>query len=66
MSKLEQIEKSVAALSKEEMKRFGVWFAEFQSEIWNGQIKPGFDAGRLDFLNASARDEIKSGRMLPL
>ena len=66
MSKLEQVEKSVAALSKEEMKRFGVWFAEFQSEIWNEQTKTGFDAGRLSFLNASARDEIKSGRMLPL
>jgi hypothetical protein len=66
MSKLEQIEKSVAALSKEEMKRFGVWFAEFQSGHWNDQAKSGFETGRLDFLNASARDEIKSGRMLPL
>jgi hypothetical protein len=28
MTKLEQIELSVAALSKDEMKQFAVWFAE--------------------------------------
>lgn len=62
MTKLEQIEKSVEALSKDELKQFAAWFSELQAERWDRQIEEDSAAGRLDELVAKARDEIKAGK----
>ena len=50
MTKLEQIEKSVAELSKEELKAFAKWFEELQADLWDRQIEADAKAGRLDKL----------------
>ena len=66
MTKLEQIEHSVAALSKEEMEKFAEWFAELRADLWDQQIEGDAKAGRLDKFIASARAEIKAGKVRPL
>lgn len=66
MTKLEQIEQSVAALSSEEMKKFAAWFAELQADLWDRQIEADAKAGRLDKLIASAKEEIRAGKVRPL
>ncbi len=66
MTKLEQIEQSVAALSKTEMKKFARWFAELQADMWDRQIEADFKAGRLDQLTAKALAEIAAGKVRPL
>lgn len=66
MTKLEQIEKSVEALSKDELKKFAAWFAELQAERWDKQIEEDVAAGRLDKLAEEALAELKVGRTRPL
>jgi hypothetical protein len=66
MTKLEQIEKSVAELSKEELKAFAKWFAELQADLWDRQIEADAKAGRLDKLAEKALADHKAGRTRPL
>jgi hypothetical protein len=63
MTKLEQIEKSVAALSPEELK---AWFEAFQADVWDMQIETDAKAGRLDKLAEQALAELRAGRVRPL
>ncbi|WP_292418844.1 hypothetical protein [Mesorhizobium sp.] len=63
MTKLEQIEKSVAELSPEELKAFAAWFETLQADLWNKQIEADAKAGRLDKLVAEARAEIAAGKL---
>ena len=63
MTKLEQIEKSVSELSPEEFKAFSDWFAELQARQWDEQIARDLEAGRLDDLISSARQEIAEGKV---
>src|SRR3954451_22928646 len=58
MTKLEQIEKSVAELSEKELKAFAKWFEELQADLWDRQIEADAKAGRLDNLIAEAKAEI--------
>ncbi|WP_164987205.1 MULTISPECIES: hypothetical protein [Mesorhizobium] len=48
MTKLEQIERSIAALSPKELKAFAKWFEAFQADVWDKQIQADAKAGRLD------------------
>ncbi|MGF7004598.1 hypothetical protein [Aminobacter sp. BE322] len=66
MTKLEQLQKSVEALSKDELKKFAAWFAELQAERWDRQIAEDAAAGRLDMLAEKALAEIRAGRTRPL
>jgi hypothetical protein len=66
MTKLEQIEKSVAELSPEELKAFAAWFEALQADLWDKQIEADAKAGRLDRLVAEARAEIASGKLRDL
>lgn len=66
MTKLEQIEKSVESLSKDELKEFAAWFAELQAERWDRQIEEDVAAGKLDRFAEDALAEFKSGRTRPL
>lgn len=66
MTKLEQIEKSVAELSPEEMKAFADWFAELQADLWDRQIEDDVKAGRLDELAEEALADHREGRTRPL
>ncbi|MDX8447759.1 hypothetical protein [Mesorhizobium captivum] len=66
MTKLEQIEKSVAELSPEDLKAFATWFEELQADMWDKQIEADAKAGRLDKLLAEAREEIAAGKLRDL
>jgi hypothetical protein len=66
MTKLEQIEKSVASLSDEELKSFAEWFDELRWERWDRQIESDAKSGKLDRLVADARAEIAAGKVKPL
>ena len=63
MSKLEQIETEISSLSAEELARFGRWFAEFDSDVWDRQIERDLASGKLDDLIAEAEKDLKAGRM---
>ncbi|ESZ18818.1 MULTISPECIES: hypothetical protein [Mesorhizobium] len=62
MSKLEQIEKSVAELSPEELKAFAAWFEALKAEMWDRQIEADAKAGRLDKLAEQALADHRAGR----
>ncbi len=66
MTKLEQIEKSVAELSSDELKAFAVWFEALQADLWDKQIEADADAGRLDKLAEQALADHRAGRTRPL
>ncbi|MER8827876.1 hypothetical protein NKH73_17220 [Mesorhizobium sp. M0938] len=66
MSKLEQIEKSVAELSPEELKAFAAWFEGLQADMWDRQIEADAKAGRLDRLAEQALADHRAGRTRPL
>jgi DNA repair photolyase len=66
MTKLEQIEKSVAELSPAEMRRFARWFEEHKETEWDRQIEADAKAGKLDKFISEARAEIKTGKLTPL
>ena len=58
MTKLEQIEKAVTALSPKEIKQFANWFAEFHADLWDQQIASDVESGRLDQFIAEAREQL--------
>ena len=66
MTKLEQIEKSVAELGPEDLKAFTAWFEALQADLWDKQIEADAKAGRLDKLVAEARAEIAAGKLRDL
>jgi len=66
MTKLEQIEKSVADLSPEELKAFAAWFEALQADMWDRQIEADAKAGRLDKLADQALADHRAGRTRPL
>lgn len=66
MTKLEQIEKSVASLSDEELKSFAEWFDELRWERWDRRLEDDVKAGKFDKLIEDSRAEIAAGKTKPL
>ena len=66
MTKLEQIEKSIAALSDQELKELASWFDELRWQRWDRQIEDDSKAGRLDKFIAEAKAELAAGKTRPL
>jgi len=66
MTKLEQIEKSVAELSPDELKAFAAWFEALQADMWDRQIETDAKSGRLDKLAEQALADHRAGRTRPL
>ena len=62
MTKLEQIEQAVLALSEAEQAKFRKWFAELEAQRWDEQIERDAKAGKLDKLAERARAAHKAGR----
>jgi hypothetical protein len=65
-NKLEQIEKSIAVLSDQELKELAAWFDELRWERWDRQLEDDVKAGRLDKLIGDAKAEITAGKTRPL
>ena len=66
MTKLEQIEKSIAALSDQELKELASWFEELRWQRWDRQLEDDVKAGRLDRLADEALADFNAGRTRPL
>ncbi|MGE7368015.1 hypothetical protein ACQKKX_02955 [Neorhizobium sp. NPDC001467] len=66
MTKLEQIEKSVAELTGEELEAFSDWFDSFQAARWDERIESDSTSGKLDGLAEGALAEFEARRTRPL
>ena len=62
MTRIEDIEKAVEALSSEELARFRAWFEEFDARLFDDKIERDAKAGKLDKLIADARANHDAGR----
>lgn len=66
MSKIENIEHQIQALSPEELVQFRAWFLEFDWAAWDRQLERDVAAGKLDALAEKALRDHASGKTTPL
>lgn len=66
MTKLQQIEQSIEALSDAEIKELAAWFEELRWQRWDRQLEADVAAGKLDELISEAKAEISAGKTTPL
>ena len=62
MSRVEEIEVQIKALTPEELQAFRAWFAEFDAALWDGQLETDAAAGKLDGLAKQALKDHGEGR----
>ena len=55
MSKIDDLERQIQALSAKELAAFRSWFAEFDAAAWDRQFEADVKAGKLDALGDHAR-----------
>jgi hypothetical protein len=61
VSELEALERNVANLSADALKKFRTWFAEFDAQMWDSQIESDSRNGKLDALVSEALAEHRAG-----
>jgi hypothetical protein len=66
MTRLDQIEKSIAELPEDELKVLAAWFDELRWSRWDQSLEADEKAGRLDRFIAEAKAEITAGKTRPL
>lgn len=66
MGNVEEIERAVSELDREQLAAFRRWFLEFDSEGWDHQLEEDIAAGRLDELGEEAVADFREGRTRPL
>jgi hypothetical protein len=66
MSKIEELEQKVQALSPEELAQFREWFLEFDWAAWDRQLARDVGAGKLDALAEKALRDHAAGKTKPL
>lgn len=66
MTKLEKIEKDIAALDQSELAVLAGWFAEYHAKLWDDQIEQDVISGRLNGLIRAAEREISEGKLRSL
>lgn len=66
MSKIEELEQKVQALSPEELAQFREWFLEFDWVAWDRQLERDVRAGKLDALAEKALRDHAAGKTKPL
>ena len=66
MTKTEELERAVAALSEADYTRFRRWFLEADWRKWDRQMEADSADGKLDFLLAEAADARKQKRLTRL
>jgi hypothetical protein len=62
MLTVQEIEKEVERLSREELFRFRTWFDEFDAHFWDQQFEIDSKSGKLDELSTKAVREFDSGK----
>jgi mRNA-degrading endonuclease RelE of RelBE toxin-antitoxin system len=66
MVKLEDIEAAVEKLSPEELKRFRAWLDELEERLFDERIERDAKAGKLDAVEAKARENHRAERVRDL
>jgi hypothetical protein len=66
MSTIEEIERSIRRLSREELAALREWFALFDADVWDRQLEEDAQAGKLDELADEALQDDESGRCTDL
>ena len=66
MSKIDELEQKVQALSPEELAQFREWFVEFDWAAWDKQLERDVRAGKLDALAEKALRDHAAGKTKPL
>jgi hypothetical protein len=62
MTRLQQIENSVAELGAEELEGFAAWFEQFQADRWDNHIEADLESGKLDDLAGDALIEFRGAK----
>jgi hypothetical protein len=65
MRKVEDIERQILELSREEFAELRNWLAERDWQTWDVQIESDGRAGKLDRLVSEALDDYQAGRAQP-
>lgn len=66
MARIEEIERAVQDLAREDLREFRRWFREFDSRVWDEELERDVEAGRLDSLADEALKDLHEGRTRPL
>jgi hypothetical protein len=66
MPNLKRIVTEIAALPDQELRKFSIWFAEFEAKRWDRGLQGDISAGKLDELATEALAEHAAGRCKPL
>lgn len=66
MSTVQEIQKAVENLSREELLEFRDWFAQFEAALGDKTIEEDAAAGKLDRLAQEALRDFTEGRTRPL
>ena len=66
MTKVQELERAVAALPSRQYGHFRRWFLEEDWKKWDRQVEADSESGRLDFLTAEATDAKKRKRLKAL
>ena len=59
---VEELEKAVSKLPREELARFTAWFQDYLSEAWDRQMEADAETGKLDELIDQAKQDHRAGR----
>jgi len=66
MTTVKEIERAIQNLPRKEVAELSVWFDEFESQLWDDQIRDDTLSGRFDSLRANAIAEFEAGETKPL
>ena len=59
---VEEIEEEIKQLSQDQLKKFRAWYEEFDSAVWDEQIKKDAESGKLDAIAYEAVKDHKAGK----
>ena len=63
MSRVEDIERAIQELSRDEFAQIAQRFHAIEQERWDAEMDRDASSGRLDFLIAEAQEDRKQGRL---
>ena len=59
---VEELEKLIAQLPQDQLRKFRAWYEKFDSDAWDEQIEKDAAGGKLDALAEAAIAEHRAGR----
>lgn len=59
---VEELEKLIAQLPQDQLRKFRAWYEKFDSDAWDEQIEKDTAGGKLDALAEAAVAEHQAGR----